>query len=48
MTFEEFDKQISNLIIQILEKQDIMKKKRLIKKIKCTTTKKWKSKKFIR
>lgn len=46
--FEEFDKQISNLIIQTLNKQDSLKKKRLIQKVKCTTTKKWKSKKFIR
>lgn len=46
--FEEFDKQISNLIIQILDNQDAIKKKRLIQKVKCTTTKKWKSKKFIR
>lgn len=47
-TFEEFDKQITNLILQILENQDIQKKKRFINKVKCTTIKKWKSKKFIR
>lgn len=47
-SFEDFDKQISNLIIQILENQDTLKKKRKISKVKCTTIKNWKLKKFIR
>lgn len=47
-SFEEFDKEISNLIIKLQEEQEDFKKKKSINKFKKTTVHFKKSKKFIK